>query len=107
MLHPISKISNRQHNNADNHKVNAALLGETPRIKFPNNRCRCKTSAHNGTQNGLQDDCIQFVSGCVYKLRCNGIKGTVPNTDGNNQSNHKSNSNTRRQTKYVRNLKAF
>jgi len=22
MLHPISKISNRQHNNADNHKVN-------------------------------------------------------------------------------------
>lgn len=27
MLHPISKIGNRQHNNADNHKVNTALLG--------------------------------------------------------------------------------
>lgn len=68
MLHPISKISNRQHNNADNHKVNTALLGKTPRVKFPNNRCCCKASAHNGTQNGLQDDCIQFVSGCVYRL---------------------------------------
>ena len=94
VFHPVRKVGDRQHDDADGQKVYAALLCKAPGIKLPDNRRRRKACTHNCAQYGLQNDRIQLVSHCADELRRDRIKRSVPNAGRNNQRYYKSNGNS-------------